>query len=59
MFKYVLKRIGYMIVVFLVLSVLMYCLYNQIPNDPARAELEPLRPTLKPEEYDQRYLQLR
>ena len=59
MFKYVLKRIGYMLVVFLVLSVLMYCLYNLIPNDPARAELEPLRSTLKPDEYEARYQQLR
>ncbi|MBR6569910.1 MAG: ABC transporter permease [Clostridia bacterium] len=57
--KYILKRCGYIVVVFLIVSFLMYALYNLIPNDPARAELEPLRQTLKPQEYEQRYLELR
>ena len=59
MLKYVLKRIGYMIVVFFTVSFLMYCLYNLIPQDPARMELEPLKTTLKPAEYQERYEQLR
>lgn len=59
MYKYVLKRIGYMIVVFFVVSFLMYSVYNLIPTDPARAELEPLKQTLKPDEYEERYQQLR
>ena len=37
--KYVAKRIGYMALVFLIVSFLMYSLYNLIPTDPARAEL--------------------
>ena len=57
--KYILKRCGYIVVVFLIVSFLMYSLYNLIPNDPARAELEPLRQTLKPQEYEQRYTELR
>ena len=57
--KYILKRCGYIVVVFLIVSFLMYSLYNLIPNDPARAELEPLRQTLKPQEYEQRYNDLR
>ena len=57
--KYILKRCGYIVVVFLIVSFLMYSLYNLIPNDPARAELEPLRQTLKPQEYEQRYMELR
>lgn len=57
--KYILKRCGYIVVVFLIVSFLMYALYNLIPNDPARAELEPLRQTLKPQEYEQRYNELR
>ena len=57
--KYILKRCGYIVVVFLIVSFLMYALYNLIPNDPARAELEPLRQTLKPQEYEQRYYELR
>lgn len=59
MAKYVLKRIGYMIIVFFVVSFLMYSIYNLIPTDPARAELEPLKTSLKPEEYEERYQQLR
>ena len=59
MAKYVLKRIGYMIIVFFVVSFLMYSVYNLIPTDPARAELEPLKMSLKPEEYEARYQQLR
>ena len=59
MIKYILKRIGYMIIVFLTLSILMFFLYNLIPNDPARAELEPLRKSMKPAEYAERYAALR
>ena len=59
MYKYVLKRIGYMIIVFFVVSFLMYSVYNLIPTDPARAELEPLKQTLKPAEYEERYQALR
>lgn len=59
MSKYILKRIGYMIVVFFVISLLMYMLYNLIPTDPARAELEPMKRSLKPNEYQELYVQLR
>ena len=57
--KYVLKRILYMVFVLVIVSFLMYCLYNLIPNDPARAELEGIKKTLKPEQYEVRYQQLR
>lgn len=40
MFKYILKRLGYMVCVFLVLSAMMYFLYNLIPGDPVKAELD-------------------
>lgn len=59
MTKYIIKRIGYMIIVFFVVSFLMYSVYNLIPTDPARAELEPLKQTLKPDEYEARYQELR
>ena len=49
--KYVAKRIGYMALVFLIVSFLMYSLYNLIPTDPARAELEAQKQSLKPAEY--------
>jgi len=32
--------------------------YNLIPTDPARAQLEPMRQQLKPEEYIRMYKQL-
>lgn len=57
--KYILKRLGYMVVVFGVVSLLMYSLYNLIPSDPARAQLETVKTTLKPEEYQERYEMLR
>lgn len=57
--KYIFKRILYMILVFVIISFLMYFLYNLIPSDPARAELEPVKTSLTPEAYEQRYQQLR
>lgn len=59
MTKYVLKRLVYMVIVFLLVSLLMYSIYNLIPTDPARAQLEPMKTTLKAEEYEQRYQMLR
>ncbi len=57
--KYVLKRLGYVVLVFLIISFLMYALYNLIPTDPARAQLEPMRQQLRPDEYQVMYQQLR
>ena len=57
--KYILKRCGYIVLVFLILSFLMYALYNLIPSDPARQELEPMRHSLKANEYEALYRQTR
>ena len=57
--KYILKRCGFIVVVFLILSFLMFSLYNLIPTDPARQELEPQRKALKADEYQMLYQQLR
>lgn len=58
--KYILKRCMYIVVVFLIVSLMMYMLYNLIPSDPARAELEPQRKSFKnPDEYEKRYRELR
>ena len=59
MTKYVLKRLLYMVIVFLLVSLLMYSIYNLIPTDPARAELKPMKNTLTPTEYEARYQALR
>ena len=59
MTKYILKRIGYMVLVFFIISFLMFVLYNLIPSDPARAELEPQKKSMKPDEYQELYLRKR
>ena len=59
MSKYILKRILYIVVVFLVTSFLMFNLFNLIPSDPARVQLEGIRKTVKPEVYEQMYNDLR
>lgn len=48
-----------MAVMFLVVSLAMFLLYNLIPSDPVRAEMEPMRGTLKPAEYQEMYRKLR
>ena len=37
MTKYVLKRLVYMVIVFLLVSLLMYSIYNLIPTGPGTA----------------------
>ena len=45
--KYILKRFGYMVVVLMILSFLMFFVYSLIPFDRAVAEAEPFRKGLK------------
>ena len=45
--KYILKRLGYMAIVLLILSFLMFFVYSLIPYDRAVAEAEPYRKGLK------------
>lgn len=59
MIKYIFKRILYIFLVFFVMSLVLFFLFNLVPGDPARAELEPLRDILEPEEYQYRYEQTR
>lgn len=59
MAKYIGKRIIYMVLVFFVMSIVLFFLYNLVPGDPARAEVEPLKDKLTPEEYQYRYEQTR
>lgn len=59
MAKYITKRILYMILVFFIMSIVLFFLYNLIPGDPARAEVEALKEFLTPEEYQIRYQQAR
>ena len=48
-----------MVLVFFIISFLMFVLYNLIPSDPARAELEPQKKSMKPDEYQELYLRKR
>ncbi len=59
--KYILKRLGYMLVVFLILSLLMYLVYAMIPFDRARAEADKVKDAYKknPEAFEQKYQDLR
>lgn len=57
--KYILKRIAYILVVFVVISIIMFALFNLIPADPARAQLEGQKRTMKPDEYIAAYENLR
>ncbi|SCG82329.1 Oligopeptide transport system permease protein appB [Proteiniborus sp. DW1] len=59
MIKYTFQRIIYMIFVFSIMSVILFTLYNMIPGDPARAEVQALKATLKPGEYEKAYQQAR
>ena len=61
MFKYILKRIAYILVVFLILSFLIYMIYNMLPVDKAaeaaRAEIQANKNLNYEERYE--YWQLR
>jgi peptide/nickel transport system permease protein len=57
--KYILKRLTYIVIVFLVVSFLMYCLFGLMQGDAARQQLEGARLTMKPEVYEKAYLELR
>ena len=55
--KYIAKRIGYMLIVMVILSLLMYLVYAMIPFDRARAEADKLKNTYRnnPEKFEQIY----
>ncbi len=59
MIKYTLKRILYMLFVFSIMTVILFTLFNMIPGDPARAEVEMLKDQMKPDEYEYAYQQAR
>ena len=59
MWKYTLKRLGYMVIVFLVITFLMYGLFSLIPSDPAAAVVEPLRDQVDAKTFEELYQQQR
>ncbi len=61
MSKYIIKRLGYVLIVFLILSLLMYLVYAMIPYDRARAEVENYKEVYKnnPEGFEAKYQEIR
>ncbi len=59
--KYILKRLGYMLIVFMILSLLMYLVYAMIPYDRARVEADAYKDVYKknPEKLEELYQQYR
>ena len=57
--KYVLKRLVYIVVVFFIVSFLMYCLFSLIPQTAPEPSWSLLKQQLKPEVYEQMYRDLR
>lgn len=58
MVKYILKRLVYVVAVFVILSFLMFMLYKLIPGDVVRQMLEPQRDKLTAEQYESEYNRL-
>ena len=60
--KYVLKRIGYMFVVLVILSFLMFLIYNLVPSNraytDARSELQSLKKGISAEDMEKRFDEL-
>ena len=60
--KYVLKRFGYMVAVLLILSFLMFLIYNLVPANraytDARAEVNALKNSIPADQLDARFDEL-
>ena len=59
MAKYILKRLGYIIVVFFLLSLLLFGIFKMVPGDPARLMVEGQKMSVSPEQYEMLYQQAR
>ena len=55
MLNYVLRRLLYIVVVFLVASIVIFALFKLIPADPALMMMEGNKANMKPEEYERKY----
>ncbi|MEG2813123.1 MAG: ABC transporter permease [Oscillospiraceae bacterium] len=55
MLRYILKRIFYVMFVFLVVSVLMFLIYKAVPGDPARMMVDSSKQGVDPVVYEQMY----
>lgn len=55
MFKYITKRLLYMVFVFFIMSIVIFFLYSAIPGDPAMVQVAPLRDKLTVEQFQKVY----
>lgn len=59
MAKYILKRLGYIMIVFFLLSFLLFGIFKMVPGDPARLMVEGQKMSVSPEQYEMLYQQAR
>lgn len=59
MLNYVLRRLLYIVVVFIVASIIIFGIFKLVPGDPATMMLEGNKTSMKPEEYQAKYEQAR
>lgn len=55
MFKYIAKRLLYVVFVFFIVSIIMFGVYKMIPGDPARMMLDSSISSVDPERYEAMY----
>lgn len=55
MAKYIIKRLLYIVLVFIALSIIIFFMYNSVPGDPAMAKVYPLKQTMSPEAFQNIY----
>lgn len=59
MVKYMIKRLLYVVLVFLILSIIMFGLYKAVPGDPVAMMLEGAKKGMSPAAYQQMYEETR
>lgn len=59
MVKYIVKRLLYVAFVFLVVSIIMFVIYKNVPGDPARMMIDSSKQGVDPVRYEQMYQQAR
>lgn len=55
MVKYILKRLLYIVFVFFIISIVMFCIYKAVPGDPARLMIEGSKNNMDPVRYETLY----
>lgn len=59
MLSYIIRRIIYIILVFVALSFIIFMVYNLVPGDPAMAEVIDLKPKLTTDQFNRAYQEAR